>query len=232
MYDVSLNNAEKNVLSNGTVFFVGQLGEPFSIRLQNNSNNRCMFNLFVDGKDAGNPNSGISYDATGFVVEANKSWDIQGWRRGDNASAQFYFAKRGDTYVDRVGADTNNLGIITVYAWTEKPQVFHAGFPPIKPMYPEGMRGAFPSMGRGVSPSMGTGYGMEQNDPVNKTSFIKASYSPAKIIILKYGTLEDYNNLVASLGTQKDQYGAPPGWSTKNYYAPSTIATAPVTNSN
>ena len=102
----------------GKTFIEGKKGSPFSIRLRNNSNARKLFVVSVDGlsvldgKDA-------TAKGRGYMLLGNSSMTVDGWRKSDDAVAEFYFSGPEDSYRRRKNKG-NNLGAIGVVVYNEK----------------------------------------------------------------------------------------------------------------
>lgn len=215
-YSVTVNNAVEHKTLLGA-FVVGVPGEPFSITLGNRSPNRVLFRLFVDGRNVADPTKSVVDGPTdGFILRPYSDWEIKGWRRGADESAQFFFALPGDSYVEQVGGYADR-GNISAEVFLERP-VYRDRLANMVP----GLR--LPSIGApqaamspetlcDVSGSLGAGYGRAQIDKVKYASFDAQTFSTASFHI-KYGTEVDYAKIKSI-----DPYGAPPGWNgNKNYY--------------
>lgn len=126
------NNIEMHVLVKGKaiteyphmgqVFVEGRNGSDFEIEIRNNNSFSVEAVLAVDGlsvidgKDAGERSSG-------YLIEANSSIRIPGWKLNDEQVAAFKFAGKGQSYAAQSTGSARNTGVIGVLAYAEKPRV-------------------------------------------------------------------------------------------------------------
>lgn len=104
----------------GKTYVVGAPGERYSVRLINRSNGRLLAVLSVDGVNAitGETASGRQ---SGYVLGPYESTEVTGWRKSESEVARFYFTRLEDSYAARTDRP-NNVGVIGVAAFKEKPQ--------------------------------------------------------------------------------------------------------------
>jgi hypothetical protein len=107
---------------NGQVFVEGRDRSNFEVEVRNHNPHRVEAVISVDGlsvidgKDAG-PSS------SGYVIDANGSIRIPGWKLNDDQVAAFEFAGKRDSYSAAVnGGDARNTGVLGVLAYKEKQQ--------------------------------------------------------------------------------------------------------------
>ena len=108
----------KEYAHEGKTFIEGKKGTEFSLKLKNNSWSRKLFIVsidglsVIDGKDA-------SYNSSGYIVPANSSMTIDGWRVSDKEVAKFYFSDDKKSYGSKKGKG-KNLGVVGVVVFDEK----------------------------------------------------------------------------------------------------------------
>lgn len=197
-------------LHRGQYWVAGRQGQPYAVRLRNNSPERVLVVLSVDGL---NVISGevAAPDQTGYVLDPWQSADITGWRKSRQEVAQFVFTDPGNSYADRTGRP-DNIGVIGVAVFNEAPR--YVPLPPRAPpvaraqsrMQPQasaeaadgalssaevtGSRKRAPS----PAPALGTGHGQREASYSGTTPFERASRLPAQRLDLRY---DSERNLVA-----------------------------------
>ncbi len=111
----------KEYFHNHRTYIEGREGSIFSIRLRNNSSEKASFVTTVDGLSVIDGKDG-SYNSRGYILDANSTMKIDGWRMNDNEVAEFYFSSVGDSYRKRKG-EGNNVGSIAVAVFREKEKI-------------------------------------------------------------------------------------------------------------
>jgi len=106
----------------GQVWIEGREGSNYTLRFTNRSPNRVLAIFSVDGLDVlkGKPAGHLS---EGYVVNANTTLDIPGWKLDDATAAEFYFSRSSKSYVSKMGGSVNNTGVIGAMVFREKPAV-------------------------------------------------------------------------------------------------------------
>lgn len=105
----------------GALYAEAPKSGAYKIRLKNDSPSRRLAVVSVDGcnvldgKDA-------SHDGAGYVLGPWESIEIPGWSRGDKAAAAFEFAEEKESYANKTGRGTKNIGVIGVAIFDEKVQ--------------------------------------------------------------------------------------------------------------
>ena len=125
------NSVEMEVLtSNGNViteyhkkrniYIEGRKGSEYSIRLTNKTSQKIMCILSVDGLDIvdGKP---ASHNSRGYILSAHQSTIIDGWRTDLENVRKFFFTREKKSYSKKSGQGTDNLGVIGLVAFQEKP---------------------------------------------------------------------------------------------------------------
>ena len=112
---------------NGRNYIVGTPGHEYAVRIRNCTNGRVLVVTSVDGVNV------ISGDTaapsqSGYVLDAWGSIEIAGWRKSMQRTAAFYFSDLGDSYAARTGRP-QNVGVVGVAVFQEKPQYFGATGP-------------------------------------------------------------------------------------------------------
>jgi hypothetical protein len=104
---------------NGSVWIEGREGNNYTIDLRNNTPQQALFIVSVDGLDIleGKP-AGV--ESKGYVVGANSSISIPGWKINGSEAAEFYFSRSRDSYVNSIGGNTTNTGVIGTLVFSEK----------------------------------------------------------------------------------------------------------------
>jgi hypothetical protein len=98
-------------------FVVGHTGERYSIQITNHSNERFEVVATVDGLDVLDGRPG-SFAKRGYLIDANSSLDIDGFRRNTSAVAAFRFGSVKDSYAARTSGD-HNVGVIGIAVFRE-----------------------------------------------------------------------------------------------------------------
>lgn len=109
----------KEYTHQGMSFIEARKGTNYTIKLKNNTYNRTMVVVSVDGLDVVSGKNAAETD-TGYILDAYGSVEIKGYRLSDNDSAAFVFTSKGKSYVQSVKSDARNCGVIGVRAFEEK----------------------------------------------------------------------------------------------------------------
>ena len=194
----------------GQRWVAGNQGSPYAVRLRNNSAERVLVVLSVDGL---NVISGevASANQTGYVLDPWQSADITGWRKSQREVAQFVFTDPGNSYAERTGRP-DNIGVIGIAVFNEAerwvPPTPRA--PPVArekrgvqaqataaaadsarpPARASGSVAAAPA----PAPALGTGHGQREASYSGTTAFERATRLPAQRVDLRY---DSERNLVA-----------------------------------
>ncbi|WP_156346207.1 hypothetical protein [Verrucomicrobium spinosum] len=108
----------RGVESGGEVYVMGEPGDRYDILLRNESHRRIEVVVSVDGLDVldGRP---ASVQKRGYVIPAQGSVRIEGWRTSMNQVAAFRFANVRNSYAALKHGNTKNVGVIGVAVFTE-----------------------------------------------------------------------------------------------------------------
>ncbi|MFL9583949.1 hypothetical protein [Stenotrophomonas sp. AB1(2024)] len=197
-------------LHRGQYWVAGRQGQPYAVRLRNNSPERVLVVLSVDGL---NVISGevAAPDQTGYVLDPWQSADITGWRKSRQEVAQFVFTAPGNSYADRTGRP-DNIGVIGVAVFNEAPR--YVPRPPRAPPVARAQSRAQPQASAEAAdgalssvevtgsrirapspaPALGTAHGQREASYSGSTPFERASRLPAQRLDLRY---DSARNLVA-----------------------------------
>ena len=200
----------------GDTWVAGTPGNRYGVRLTNNTGERVLVVLSVDGINAVTGQTAAPSQA-GYVLEPWESTEIAGWRKSLDDIAQFVFTDLGDSYAARTGRP-RNVGVIGVAVFQEsRPRYYPAPAP--APSISRGReyerdeaKSASAPVPQGnmreqaadsaARQSMGTGHGQREWSPVGQTQFVRATRSPAQINELRY---DDAHRLI-SIGAMPRQY--------------------------
>ncbi len=206
-------------------WIAGMPGHRYSVRLVNQSGERVLAVLSVDGVNAVSGET-ASTQQTGYVLEPWQRTEISGWRKDMSQVAAFEFTALSNSYAARTGRP-GNVGVIGVAVFRERRPV-HPGYDYEQSIgrqaerprreAPASSAGApassSDSMARGPVPpspapqeSLGTGHGAREWSHARQVAFERESTSPFEVIALNY---DSYPNLVA-MGVIAQPYrrGAP-----------------------
>ncbi len=91
-------------------YVVGEPGQRYKLRMQNNSAYRYEVVASVDGLDVidGEP---ASFTKRGYIIEPWSAITIDGWRTSEDAVAAFRFSAMEDSYAGRTG-QARNIGVL------------------------------------------------------------------------------------------------------------------------
>jgi hypothetical protein len=103
---------------NGSIWIEGRNGNSYTVDISNHTNQRALFIVSVDGLDVlkGKP---AGPDSEGYVVDANSTVSIPGWKLNDKEAAEFFFSRNDDSYVNSIGGSTSNTGVIGAMVFSE-----------------------------------------------------------------------------------------------------------------
>jgi hypothetical protein len=103
---------------NGAVWIEGREGNNYTIDIRNNTYQRALFIVSVDGLDVieGQPAGPRSQ---GYVVGAQETISIPGWKINNQEAAEFFFSRSRDSYVNAIGGTTTNTGVIGAMVFSE-----------------------------------------------------------------------------------------------------------------
>lgn len=112
----------KKYAHNGKTYIQANKGSEYSIRIRNNSWNRRMFVISVDGINVvnGEPAGKIPF---GYVISGYSSYEVKGFRTSNEVVHPFIFNDKKKSYAaksEQTGGDISNCGVIGVQVYEEK----------------------------------------------------------------------------------------------------------------
>lgn len=181
----------------GQHWVAGERGHRYAVRLHNDSPDRVLVVLSVDGINAVSGESATP-DQTGYVLAPWQSADITGWRKSNEDVAQFVFSHPGDSYAQRTGRG-EDLGVVGIAVFGEKrtarwmpelPMTRGRSATPVASAQ-AAADGSTRSMAeRSPAPAaaqrLGTAHGDRERSSVRDTSFERATAQPVQITQLRY----------------------------------------------
>ncbi len=178
----------------GLVYIEGRTDSNFTLRVQNNTSERVLAVITVDGLSVMNGRQG-SYDSGGYVIGPHSSVNIPGWRLDNDAVARFFFANYEQSYAAQMDRPTN-IGVIGCAIFRE--MTFS---PPVTYKIPYGepphTRGdeypALEGSTESFMPNIGTGFGDRTKHHVTEVNFRRQT-GPSHTFEIFY---DDRNGLTA-----------------------------------
>jgi hypothetical protein len=223
LVDVQVQNQDSGMTlpryaHRGRDYIEGQPGQRLAVALQNNTGERVLAVLSVDGVNAISGQTAGASQA-GYVLEPWQRIEVRGWRKSYSDIAEFYFTDLPDSYAARTGR-AENVGVIGVAAFRER----QYAPVPVEPYYeprpqigradqarsPSAPAAEASADSAGAAKSsapygerrdlartrqeLGTGHGERRYDPVTGTRFERESSRPNQVVALYY---DSYDALVA-----------------------------------
>ena len=176
----------------GQQWVPGQPGRGYQVRLTNQSDERVLVVLSVDGVNAVTGQTAAPHQ-TGYVLGPWQSAEIDGWRKSMQETARFVFTDLPDSYAARTGRP-DNVGVVGIAVFAERM---------LRPAYPlpappiarasgrhgaanESMADAASAPASVPQQRIGTGHGERSWSPVSNTHFVRASHRPIQVTQLRY----------------------------------------------
>jgi hypothetical protein len=112
--------AADEYLHQGNMWIEGREGSKYVLRFINRSPQRVCVVFSVDGLDTikGQP---AGPNSEGYIVDADSTLEVPGWKLDSDTAAEFYFNKIGKSYAAQSGASTSNVGVIGAMVFREMP---------------------------------------------------------------------------------------------------------------
>ncbi|HZH43329.1 MAG TPA: hypothetical protein VEY50_04535 [Lysobacter sp.] len=166
-------------------WIAGQPGHRYAVRLTNRSDRRVLVVLSVDGVNAVTGQTAHPSQA-GYVLAPWQSTEVSGWRKSYDDVAQFVFTDLPDSYAARTGR-ADHVGVIGIAVFEERVYPRYHDTPAIArersaPAAPAAAESAADATAQGL----GTGHGAREWAPVGRTTFERASRTPAQVTELRY----------------------------------------------
>ncbi len=196
----------------GKSYVAGEPGHRYSINLRNQSGERVLAVLSVDGVNAVTGQS-ANPTQSGYVLAPYQSTEVNGWRKSQSEVAQFVFTAPWDSYASRTGRP-QNVGVIGVAVFREAQPIWYPNEAEISRRDGQRMeernrmqQAPAPSARAGSAneadassmakrggydqhSELGTGHGEREWSQVRTTEFRRASTQPDTIVEVQYDTFE------------------------------------------
>ncbi len=171
----------------GQQWSAGEQGHRFAVQLRNQSSERVLVVLSVDGVNAISGEDAAPYQS-GYVLQPWQQVDITGWRKSDDDVAQFVFSPPAASYAARTGRDAN-IGVVGIAVFKERsyrPQALDRV--EVTGGRAQARRSAVPAAEAmaAPAPALGTAHGQRERAPVRTTAFERASSTPDQVSQLRY----------------------------------------------
>jgi hypothetical protein len=162
----------------GETWIAGAPGHRYAVRLRNDSSERVLVVLSVDGVNAVSGETAAAAQ-TGYVLDPWETADIAGWRKSLDDIAGFVFTDLPDAYATRTGRP-DNVGVIGIAVFRERRVYLRPASPPVV-----AQREA-DAVASSAPQRLGTGHGEREWAPVGSTQFVRAGRTPAQVTQLRY----------------------------------------------
>jgi len=205
----------------GRPVVAGRPGARYSVRLVNNSGERVLAVVAIDGVNVVSGET-ASVGQRGYVLEPWQHTEITGWRKSEDEVAAFEFTKLGDSYAARTGRP-RDVGVIGVAVFREA-AALEVSQAPAQPRLADQAKAAaeppadaraMPGARRAEAPAaalgedrvastraapaererLGTGHGERETSVARMTTFVRASTRPDQRLEIRYDSLD---NLIAA----------------------------------
>jgi hypothetical protein len=124
-----INNVELRILikgkpiteyaNNGNLFVEGREGSNFEIEFINRNPYRVEAIITVDGLSVIDGKEG-GMESSGYLVEANDTLIVPGWKVNDGAAARFVFSGKNGSYATASTGSSRNSGVIGCMVYAER----------------------------------------------------------------------------------------------------------------
>ncbi|MDO5609175.1 MAG: hypothetical protein Q4G62_00070 [Pseudomonadota bacterium] len=184
----------------------GQPGNRYALRLRNNTAQRVMVVLSVDGVNVVTGETAAP-GQNGYVLAPYQSAEINGWRKSLDDVAQFVFTASDASYAARTGRP-DDIGVIGMAVFNERRM---EPAPPIASAPHAGTAARAPARRRSTEAAadmqqIGTGHGEREYAPVSTTHFVRASTTPIQLSQIRY----DSRQRLVRLGIIRGDHPRPP----------------------
>lgn len=102
----------------GRLFVAGEPGERYGLRVANHTDHRVMVVMSVDGVNIVTGET-ANVDQNGYVLDAQQSYEVTGWRKSTSEVAAFSFAPLPQSYAARTGRPAD-VGVIGMAVFNER----------------------------------------------------------------------------------------------------------------
>ncbi|MEO5367550.1 MAG: hypothetical protein H7831_14590 [Magnetococcus sp. WYHC-3] len=169
---------------NGQRFISGNVGQEYTIDLENHGSERLLCVLSVDGRSVLD-GSRASYDGPGYIVPPHGRIHIPGWRLDSSRVARFQFDRADDSYAAQRG-DWDNLGVIGCAVFRERVTEWDDSRDDHEDNAVSGPPRRRSTARMTQESDMGTGFGRPTRHAVRRTEFQRSSQRPAEVITIRY----------------------------------------------
>jgi hypothetical protein len=107
-------------LHNGNTFVEGRSGSNFEIEIINRNPFRVETIISVDGLSVLDGKEASDRSA-GYLIDANQTLRVPGWKLDQDTVAAFVFAGQGQAYATQTTGSARNTGVIGVMVYKERP---------------------------------------------------------------------------------------------------------------
>lgn len=109
----------ENINSGGRRYIVGRKNATYTLRITNRCASALEVVLSVDGLDVmdGKP---ASIKKRGYIIQAGKTLEIEGFRTSEDAVAAFRFSSVAGSYANLRHGKTRNVGVIGMAVYTQQ----------------------------------------------------------------------------------------------------------------
>lgn len=204
VYDRTAQSSLETHHYRGRQYIVGRPGNEYAIRIRNTTDRRVLAVVSVDGVNVVTGET-ASPDQSGYVIEPGDYVNIEGWRKGLDRTAAFYFTDPADSYASRTGRP-DDLGVIGVALFREReyrpdraagriaaPGASARAEPAAKAA-DASRESTAAAAAPAMEPELGTGHGRSEYSPVERVQFERASRRPDQRVAIRYDRRE---NLIA-----------------------------------
>lgn len=168
----------------GKTYVAGEQGERYSLYLRNNTSQRVLAVVSIDGVNVVSGEDASFYQQ-GYVLGPGQTSKVDGWRKSNSEVARFYFSSPQRSYANRTGR-SENIGVIGVAVFGEQRPISVPARPYARNQAPAAQRSADAAEVMSA-PSLGTGHGEREYSYVNETYFQRTA-SPIEVFRIEYDT--------------------------------------------
>lgn len=215
VYDRDSGRLVPTYTRHGRQYVPGRPGARYALRLRNLTDRRVLVVLSVDGINVINGQT-ADWSQTGYVLDARRWYDINGWRKSDTEVAAFEFAPIERSYAARTGRP-DHVGVIGMAVFRELVPVRPA-LAPVPPAVARSETGPAPTAAAPAGPPapgaalagaardkvaqsenssderstsrLGTGHGQREWSVSRRTAFERASATPDQLLQIEYDSFE------------------------------------------
>lgn len=193
----------------GRWYIGGQEGQPYRLLLRNHTGGRLLVVASVDGLNVLNGEA-ARVQQSGYIVGANDTVTIDGWRKSLDEVAEFVFTNGSNAYAERTGQG-GNIGLLGFAVFEEylPPAIADEDYSRGRMESRAGRPYARPAPS--AAPPMGTGHGDRVDSPAYRAEFQRASTRPVETMRLEYAGLADLEQrgIAQRMGRSPPRTGQP-----------------------